>query len=211
MARPAFYFCTLAPFSKHTDDAILWNYFRSGDEDAYTELSRRYYRTLIQYGQRFTTNMQVIEDTLQDLLVHLWLHRNSINDTPSVKYYLIKSFRHRILKTIKPLLGEVELTDRFDDINAEFSCEDSLIQRENDVALKRKVKNAVEQLPVRQQEVIYLRFFQNLQPEEIARLLSINSQSVSNIIQRALHNLRNVWTYAPPYSVLLWYISQILY
>ncbi|MCF0063562.1 sigma-70 family RNA polymerase sigma factor [Dyadobacter chenwenxiniae] len=201
----------MAQFSEHTDDAILWNYFRSGDEDAFTELSHRYYRTLIQYGQRFTLNMQVVEDTLQDLLVHLWLHRETINDTPSVKFYLIKSFRHRMLKTIKPLLEEVELTDRFEDMNTEFSCEDFLIQREHEYALKKQVKNAVDQLPVRQQEVIYLRFFQNLQPEEIGRLLSINSQSVSNIIQRALHNLRNMWISTPPFSILICSFFQILY
>ena len=198
----------MAQFSKNTDDAILWNYFRSGDEDAYTELSQRYYRTLIQYGQRFTVNMQLIEDTLQDLLVHLWLHRETINDTPSVKFYLIKSFRHRMLKTIKPLWEEVELTE---DMDTEFSCEEFLIQREHEYALKKQVKNAVDQLPVRQQEVIYLRFFQNMQPEEIARLLSINSQSVSNIIQRALHNLRNMWISTPPYSLLLCSFFQILY
>jgi RNA polymerase sigma factor (sigma-70 family) len=201
----------LAHFSRHTDDAILWNYFRSGDEDAYTELASRYYRTLIQYGQRFTANLQLVEDTLQDLLVHLWLHRDSLNDTPSVKFYLIKSFRHRMLKTIRPLRGEVELTDRFDDLYAEFSGEDFMIQQETAHAFEKELKNVVEQLPTRQQEVIYLRFFQNLQPEEIGGLLSINPQSVSNIIQRALQNLRKRWISSPPYLAFLYSFFQILY
>jgi RNA polymerase sigma factor (sigma-70 family) len=201
----------LAHFSRHTDDAILWNYFRSGDEDAYTELASRYYRTLIQYGQRFTANLQLVEDTLQDLLVHLWLHRDSINDTPSVKFYLIKSFRHRMLKTIRPLRGEVELTDRFDDLYAEFSGEDFMIQQETAHAFEKELKNVVEQLPTRQQEVIYLRFFQNLQPEEIGGLLSINPQSVSNIIQRALQNLRKRWISSPPHLAFLYSFFQILY
>ncbi|MCE7064273.1 RNA polymerase sigma factor [Dyadobacter sp. CY326] len=201
----------MAHFSKHTDDATLWNYFRSGDENAYTELASRYYRTLIQYGQRFTSNMQVIEDILQDLLIHLWLHRESINDTPSVKFYLIKSFRHRILKSIKPLSGEVELTDQFDDAYAEHSGEDFMIQNETAYALEKQLKTIVEQLPTRQQEVIYLRFFQNLQPEEIGGLLSINPQSVSNIIQRALHNLRKRWVSPPPYLAFLFAFTQILY
>jgi RNA polymerase sigma factor (sigma-70 family) len=201
----------LAQFTKHTDDAVLWNCFRSGDEDAYTELARRYYRPLAQYGRRCTPNMQVIEDALQDLLVHLWLHRESVNDTPSVKFYLIKSFRNRILKTIKPLAEEVELTNHFDDLNAEFSCEDSMIQGENDLALKKQVKNVMEQLPSRQQEVIYLRFFQNLKPEEIAGLLSINPQSVSNLIQRALSNLRDLWATTTSCSLFFYSFYQIFY
>jgi RNA polymerase sigma factor (sigma-70 family) len=201
----------LAQFTKHTDDALLWNCFRNGDENAYTELARRYYRPLAQYGQRFTPNMQLIEDALQDLLVHLWLHRETLNDTPSVKFYLLKSFRNRMLKTIKPLAGEVELTETFADINIEFSCEDSMIQGENDLALKKQVKNVMDQLPARQQEVIYLRFFQNLKPEEIAGLLSINPQSVSNLIQRALCNLRELWTTTTSYSLFFYSFYQILY
>ncbi|WP_247236149.1 RNA polymerase sigma factor [Telluribacter sp. SYSU D00476] len=197
-------------FTKITDDAVLWSYFREGDEEAYTELARRYYRTLLQYGQKFTPNVQLIEDALQDLLVHLWLHRETINDTPSVRFYLLKSFRHRILKTIKPRTEEVELTGRFDDLVPEFSREDSLIQVESDQALQKQMQGVLDQLPSRQQEVIYLRFFQNLKPEEIAGLLSINPQSVSNIIQRALGNLRELWPSTLPYMIAVCSFCQIV-
>ncbi|MCE6989331.1 RNA polymerase sigma factor [Dyadobacter sp. CY323] len=199
----------MANFSDNTDDVTLWNYLRNGDEIAYSELARRHYRTLIQYGLRFTPNMQLIEDTLQDLLVHLWLHRESINETPSVKFYLIKSFRHRILKTLKPI-NEVELTDYLIDLHSEFSCEESMIQVESDLAMKKQIKTILERLPSRQQEVIYLRYFQNLKPEEIANLLSINAQSVSNIIQRALSNLRNLWPQSS-FSLLFYAFCQTLY
>lgn len=201
----------MAEFTKHTDDALLWNRFRSGDEHAYSELARRHYRTLVQYGRRFTPNMQVIEDTIQDVLVHLWLHRATINDTPSVKFYLIKSFRHRIIKTIKPLHDEIELTDQCHDRVLESSREELWIKGESDLALKKQVRNVLEQLPSRQQEVIYLRFFHNLMPEEIGAILSINPQSVSNIIQRALTNLRGLWQSFPSFTMLFYSFSQIFY
>lgn len=153
--------------------------------------------------------MQLIEDVIQDLLVHLWLHRTTINETPSVKFYLIKAFRHRMLKTIKPLSDETGLTDECDNLLSEFSSEEDWIGRENDLALKQQVRTAIDQLPARQQEVIYLRFFQNLMPEEIAGLLAINAQSVSNIIQRALSNLRGFWRTPPSISVILCSFCQI--
>lgn len=199
----------MTAFGKHTDDAVLWNSFRGGDEHAYTELARRHYRTLFQYGQRFTHNMQLVEDVIQDLLVHLWLHRATINETPSVKFYLIKAFRHRMLKTIRPLSEEIGLPDECENLMSDFSSEENWIGRENDLALKKQVRTAIDQLPVRQQEVIYLRFFQNLMPEEIAGLLAINSQSVSNIIQRALSNLRGFWRTPPSVSVILCSFCQI--
>lgn len=198
-------------FTKHTDDILLWNHFRSGDEEAYTELARRHYRMLLHYGQRFTPNQQIIEDALQDVLVNLWLRRAFIQDTPSVKFYLLKSFRHRILKNIKPFSEEVELTDRCEHLHAEFSQEDLLIQGETDLALKKQVRSAMKRLPARQQEVIYLRFFQNLKPEEIASVLSIHPQSVSNTIQRALQRLRELWISVPSASTLSYLFSQILF
>jgi RNA polymerase sigma factor (sigma-70 family) len=187
---------------------VLWNLFRDGDEHAYTELARRNYRTLMTYGLRFTPNQQVVEDVLQDLLIHLWLHRESVNDTASVRFYLLKAFRHRMLKTIKPLAGEIELTDQFDAYHTDISKEDLLIQGESDLALTTQVRHVMKQLPARQQEVIYLRFFQNLRTEEIAGLLAINPQSVSNIMQRALGNLRKLWPTSSSLSIWFYWICQ---
>jgi RNA polymerase sigma factor (sigma-70 family) len=114
-----------------------------------------------------------------------------------------------MLKTIRPLSEETGLTDECENMMSDFSSEENWIGRENDLVLKKQVRTAIGQLPARQQEVIYLRFFQNLMPEEIAGLLAINSQSVSNIIQRALSNLRGLWRTPPSISVILCSFCQI--
>ncbi|TKT93057.1 sigma-70 family RNA polymerase sigma factor [Dyadobacter frigoris] len=200
----------LTQISKHTDDSILWDNFRNGNEAAYTELATRYYRTLLHYGLRFTPNVQIAEDALQDLLIHLWLNRQNLNDTPSVKFYLLKSFRHRIIKTLKPFSGELELTGQFEDISSEFSSEEVFIQNENELNLKNQVKEMMTQLPSRQREVVYLRFFQGLKSEEIGMLLSIKPQSVSNILQRALTTLRNIWPISPSFSFIFYSFFEII-
>ncbi|MDQ6477461.1 sigma-70 family RNA polymerase sigma factor [Dyadobacter sp. LHD-138] len=200
----------MTQITKHTDDSILWDSFRDGNEAAYTELAKRYYRTLLHYGLRFTPNVQIAEDTLQDLLIHLWLHRENLNDTPSVKFYLLKSFRHRIIKTLKPFSEELELTDHFEDHLQEFSSEEVIIQNENEAGLKNQVQELMTQLPARQREVVYLRFFQGLKSEEIGNLLAIKPQSVSNILQRALSNLRNLWPVTPSFSFIFYSFFEIL-
>jgi RNA polymerase sigma factor (sigma-70 family) len=183
----------LAQFSSHTADSVLWHHFRTGDEEAYTELTRRYYRKLIHYGQKFTPNVQLVEDSIQDVLVHLWLHRKTLNDTPSVLFYLLKAFRHQLFKTLKTNPNRIELDSRFDELQPEFSTEDVYIQQETDQSFRTKIGELLAQLPERQREVIYLRFFQGLRPDEIAELLTIKPQSVRNILQRALANLRENW------------------
>ena len=193
----------LTQFSKHTDDLLLWRLFREGNEDAYCELSQRYYPKLIHYGQKFTPNVQLVEDALQDLLVHLWVYRRTLNETPSVRFYLLKAFRHQLFKALRKYPQRAEPGDygddrylEFDERYVEFSTEDVYIQQESDSDFKSKVAERLSQLPVRQREVIYLRFFQGLSIDEIADLLTIRPQSVSNIIQRALANLRENWPIA---------------
>jgi RNA polymerase sigma factor (sigma-70 family) len=47
-------------------------------------------------------------------------------------------------------------------------------------------------LPKRQKEIIYLKFFENLGREEIADIMQISPQAVSNLLQKALKNLRAI-------------------
>jgi len=189
------------------DEQELWYRFRDGDEEAFSTLSRQYYRKLLHYGQKFTANSQLVEDALQDLLIHLWLHRSALSDTPSVTFYLLKAFRHRLLKTLKRSNQHQTLDIEFDDKLLENSTEEKYIEQETDQLFERRVALLVAQLPARQREVIYLRFYQGLRPEEIASLLAIKPQSVSNILQRALANLRENWPYTLLIGLLLFHIS----
>ena len=46
-------------------------------------------------------------------------------------------------------------------------------------------------LTKRQQEIIYLRFFENLDNESIAQVMSISKQSVANLLYRAIQELKD--------------------
>jgi RNA polymerase sigma factor (sigma-70 family) len=175
------------------EEQELWRRFRHGDEEAFSMLANRHYRKLLHYGQKFSSNTQFIEDALQELLIHLWLHRATLNDTQSVTYYLLKAFRHQLIKALKRRAHEQPLDGQADAISFDFSIEQNYIQQETHNLLERTVEAALAQLPARQKEVIYLRYYQGLRPEEIASLLDIKPQSVSNILQRALTRLRENW------------------
>ncbi|AKD55477.1 hypothetical protein SD10_11740 [Spirosoma radiotolerans] len=183
----------MAQFSKNTDDSELWRLFREGDEDAYTTMANRYYAKLIHYGQKFTSDRQIVEDALQDVLVRLWVSRRTLKDTPSVKFYLLKAFRHQLFKAMQNFPRNPTIQDDTQEYNMEFSAEDHYIQQETEVNVRNEVDERLAHLPLRQREVIYLRYFQSLTIEEIADILTIRPQSVSNLVQRALAKLRESW------------------
>jgi RNA polymerase sigma-70 factor (ECF subfamily) len=51
--------------------------------------------------------------------------------------------------------------------------------------------------------VIFLKFYETLSIEEIAEIMDMNKQSVSNLLQRAIHNLKQNWQLA---VYLLYYL-----
>lgn len=182
---------------KKIPDEVLWQRYRDADQDAFTELSRRYYRKLLHYGLKFTPNVQLVEDAIQELYIHLWLYKKTINHTEYVKYYLMKAFRHQLFKMFRKLKATTDISEISDFAFFEYSSEDSFIEMESEQIVSKQVQELISALSPRQQEVIYLRFFHNLGVEEIASQLRINPQSVSNIIQRAFHKVREMWPQNP--------------
>jgi|SRR5690606_3254636 len=182
---------------KKIPDEILWQRYRDADQEAFTELSRRYYRKLLHYGLKFTPNVQLVEDAIQELYIHLWLYRNTINQTDYVKYYLMKAFRHQLFKMFRKLKATTDISEVSEFAFFEYSIEDNFIELESEQIVNYQVQQLIASLSPRQQEVIYLRFFHNLGVEEIASQLCINPQSVSNIIQRAFHKVREMWPQNP--------------
>ncbi|WP_373515472.1 RNA polymerase sigma factor, partial [Persicitalea sp.] len=150
------------------DEQYCWDRFRLGDEAAFTKIAEHYYRHLLHYGLKFTPNQQTVEDALQDLLIHLWLHRATIQSTPSVKFYLMKAFRRQVFKSLKrsPTSQSAEWQD--ESLTDGLSVEDAFIQIEQEEDVRATFDTLLNALPARQREVLYLRFYQELSTEEIA-------------------------------------------
>jgi RNA polymerase sigma-70 factor (ECF subfamily) len=72
----------------------------------------------------------------------------------------------------------------------EDSIENSIVEKEMEVYNTALLKEAISHLTVRQQEVIQLRFYQGFSHDQIAELLQMNHQSVSNLLYRALCSLK---------------------
>lgn len=172
------------------DDHVLWECYRQGDEMAFSELFRRYYKKLAYYGLKFTHDVQEIEDVIQELMMRLWSKRDAVNATESVKFYLLKAFRHQLFRKLQRPASQTEITEDLFNTFEEMSSEQEFIKNESETLLQQRIQHVLGHLTPRQREIIYLRFYQNLTPPEIGALLSINAQSVSNIIQRSFIKIR---------------------
>ena len=173
-------------------DLTVWARFRQGNQQAFDTLMTTHYRTLFRYGNRFSSDPEFIKDCIQDLFLYLWERRVSLNAEVSVKPYLLASLRRQMHRKMSgnvftdSLPGETEPAFHF-----EFSVEEQYIREETAGQRAAQLRKLLGTLPARQKEVIYLRFFQNLSRDQIAGVMTITPQTVSNLLQLAFKQLRN--------------------
>ena len=176
------------------EDLYLWNEYRGGNADAFGALVRVHYPDLFHYGTRFTRDAELVKDCLQDLFLELWINRETISETSFVKYYLLKSLRRKLSRRI----GRSRYTGSWEELHFETlfagspGVETSIIREEGLLELARKMRSALSGLSKRQQEVVYLRFYVDADIEEIAEIMSVNRQSVYNLLHDALKKLKKL-------------------
>jgi len=176
---------------------LLWNTFQKGDREAFARIYNLYIEELLSYGYRVTSNRQLIKDSIQDLFLHLWLHRENLSETDSVKFYLFRALRNRIIRNMeKGFLVSETPEDILANIIGDLPFEHDLMQRETDEVQISRLQHAIEQLSKRQQEVILFRYHHDFSLEEISRLMNLNNQSVRNLLHRSISQLRSIFEIA---------------
>lgn len=169
-------------------DILLWEAFRQGDREAFATLFRTHYELLFRYGGKFTTNPNVLEDCIQELFIELWQAKTR---TPvvSVRAYLLKSLKYKLLKAYRKSRNIVPLDD--EESAFEWSHEQVLIADEEDEEKKRRVRKALDTLTGRQKEIVYLKYYQNLSYDEVGEIMNINYQVARNLLYQAIKSLKN--------------------
>lgn len=167
---------------------MLWEAFRRGDKAAFAALFREYYEPLFRFGSKFTNDTELLEDSIQELFIELWQAKS---ETPvhSVKAYLLKSLKYKLLKVFRQKGKLLPLSDN-NDVAFEWSHEHFLIAEQENAEKKQLVLSALGRLSNRQKEIIYLKYYQNLSYEEVSEIMNINYQVARNLLYQAIKSLK---------------------
>ena len=170
---------------------MLWESFRNGDKEAFAGLFRQHYELLFRFGSKFTHDNDLLEDTIQELFLELW---QSKARTPvvSVKAYLLKSLKYKLLKAFRKRGKVIPLSGDGADVPFELSHETLLIEKQENVEKKQLVVGALDKLSNRQKEIIYLKYYQNLSYEEVSEIMNINYQVARNLLYQAIKSLKTM-------------------
>ncbi len=175
-------------------DEKLWQNLQTGDERAFSALFERYYPQLLGYGNTLLPDPEIVKDCVQNVFMDVWRYRHSLADKVVVKTYLLSSLRKRIARQNERdhFFRKTTPLDSVE-FSLDFSIEDQLIFDEETAAKVQQLNGLINALPARQKEALYLRYHQGLAVDQIAEILHINNQSVSNLLHRAILCLRKDW------------------
>lgn len=174
-------------------NANLWLRFKSGDAVAFGELAQVHYRALYNYATKFSSDSEFIRDCIQELYLDLWERRSFLSETAFVKSYFLKALRHKLIKESIRMKRFKEPKELFDIDEADLSIESLIIENEHLNHQIKRLNHIVSHLTKRQQEIIYLRFYQNLENEDIAQIMSLGRQSVANLLYRTIKEIKDIW------------------
>ncbi|GAB3642622.1 RNA polymerase sigma factor [Spirosoma arcticum] len=177
-------------------DGVLWQQLQKGSELALGKLINRYFNPLLNYGHKFVRDEAFVKDCVQEVFIEIWNRRDRVSTPDSVRAYLLSSVRKRVLR--EGYRQQINRDDEPADLEnngnlIDFSPEWTVIEQESLAETTHRIAEALAKLPKRQQEVIYLRYYQNLERDDIAAIMNVNPQSVSNLLQAAYTSMRENW------------------
>jgi RNA polymerase sigma factor (sigma-70 family) len=172
---------------------ILWVKFKDGDSDAISALYREFAHELYSYGLNVVKDEHLVKDCIQEVFIHLIDKRKTLIVTPKIHLYLFKSLRNKILEELRSKNRKQDIINLLvcKDDRYEPNAEQLMIISEKEKSIGNRIDIILAKLPNRQKEIVYLKYTQGLDYDEIAELLQIDKASARTLLYRSLKTIKD--------------------
>ena len=189
------------------ESSIKWKLFIEGDNEAYSWIYNNYVQLLYRYGLQITADPDMVKDCIQDVFVRIYKNKHKISIPKNVKIYLIVSLKNTIYNSLNQERTYNTHSFHLNQIEELPLVENDYINDEERREQQNQIKKIFQILTPRQREIIYHRFIQELEYDEICQIMNLNYQSAYNLHQRSLQKVRD--TYGISYLLILSLSSYI--
>ena len=174
----------------------MWKCFQNGNKEAFANLYNKNLDTLFRYGSKLCSNEEIVKDAIQEVFVDLYLKRKKNKTNPeNLKYYLILSLKRNLIKKMKKnRITGVKMLPEDLLFEPEYNIEQVLIKNEEEAEKRHRIELLLKELPVKQKEVLYLRFNESMEYPEIAQVMHISVESVRKQVYRAIKTVRELFS-----------------
>ncbi|WP_289292849.1 sigma-70 family RNA polymerase sigma factor [Bacteroides sp. 41_26] len=186
--------------------AVKWQEFLQGDENAYSWLYKTYIQLLYSYGLHFTMDGELIKDCIQEVFTKIYKNRKTLLLPDNVRLYLLIALKNCLLNALNKQYRYTDL-ESIPFILSE-TVEDEFLSTEASKLQKEEVENILSILTPRQREIMYYRFVEEMDFDQICKIMDLNYNSAHNQIQRALKKVRDNYDSILFYLFILSYFSK---
>ena len=153
----------------------------------------RYVDDLYTYALYLGFKKEIIMDAIHDVFCKFAASEKLLQDVSNIKFYLFKSLKNRLYDIYKARKEYAELSAidlQETPFNIQVTIEERLIGQEEQQQIKNQLAEMLESLTERQREIVYLRYVQEYDYEQISELLNISVHGCRKLLSKAMQNLR---------------------
>jgi RNA polymerase sigma factor (sigma-70 family) len=133
----------------------------------------------------------MVKDSIQDVFIDLYEHRNQLSVPDNIKFYLFKALKRTLFRRLKKERKFGSINERNDlSFQTDYSIEKETINVEIENYKKKLILHTLKTLTRKQQEILYLKFTMGFDYQEISQILGIDNNSVRKQVYRAIKRLR---------------------
>ena len=168
-------------------DAALMEQSASGDQEAFTEIVRRYQNFLLNYFVYMGANKNIGEDLTQNTFIRLYKYRKRYRPTAGFKTFLLTLARNTridwLRKKRRTREKEVELFEA-----SGVRTNSRSRQTEDSI----DIREALAQISEKLRDVVVLNVYEGLNYREVAETLGIPEGTVKSRMHMAVMKLREI-------------------
>ena len=153
------------------------------DKTAFEQQARSWRQKALSVSMSCGAGKDEAEDIAQDVMLRLWQMHNELERYESIEAVVTMMARHQLQNHQRR--RKTETLNEAIVVSMNTSPHEMLEMKENDNWLSERL----EQLPTTQRTLLYMRQVERRSHEEIARLLGIETTSVSTLLARARRSL----------------------
>lgn len=190
------------------EDVTLLKAIAQRDKKRFEILYKKYYQQLYAVAYRYVGQAEIAEEMVHDVFIMIWNKADQLNIQHSMKSYLFKSVVNSSLNFLKKEKAQRKKQEVY------MAVLDKENTDENDTgteeALLKSLEVALELLPAKCRQVMYLSRFGKLKQQEIAAQMDISVKTVKNHLTYGFQKLREHLEKHKPIAVTLFLLLTFL-
>ncbi|NPA06805.1 MAG: RNA polymerase sigma factor [Chloroflexi bacterium] len=178
------------PEDQSLSDAALLARARQGDQEAFYLLYQRYARRVYGFLRAYTGDPELADELVNEVFVRVWKALPKYREQQQFLAWLFRIARNTAIDTLRRRKGRSWL--RLEDLAPREEADPMPGPEARAFAQdeRRRLEEALKQLPEQYRTVLVLRFFEGMSPADIARVMGRSENAIRVLQHRALKALR---------------------